>query len=30
MYLFLFYYEIDLKRVSEGMSWTFKRLLIIF
>ncbi|MBA0814597.1 hypothetical protein Gohar_020415 [Gossypium harknessii] len=29
-YLFRFYYEIDLKRVSEGMPWTFNRHLIIF
>ncbi|MBA0572099.1 hypothetical protein Golob_002460 [Gossypium lobatum] len=29
-YLFRFYYEIDVKRVSEGMPWTFNRHLIIF
>ncbi|MBA0689377.1 hypothetical protein Goari_007108 [Gossypium aridum] len=29
-HLFRFYYEIDLKRVSEGMPWMFNRHLIIF
>ncbi|MBA0737194.1 hypothetical protein Gogos_010667 [Gossypium gossypioides] len=28
--LFIFYYEVDIKRVIEGMPWSFNRHLIIF